>query len=384
MNEYRGFVRPDGRVGARNRLVVLSPEGLSNRLAERIAGCVESATLIATPYGRGQLGRDRELTVRTLAGLGAHPNVGALLVVAYDLEFAEPILVTAADSGTPAAFLEVSRYGSTLTATVEGVRMATDLMIRASDQERVSVPLSTLNVALKCGLSDTTSGLVSNRVLGAVVDMVVDGGGTCIFGETAEITGAEHVLTRRAATPSVAEAILGAVRVREESALHRGTNLRHGVLGPENRRGGLTTLEEKALGNILKTGSRPIRGMLEYAQRPESPGLYMMDTPIFAPEAVTGMVAAGCNVVLFSTGAGNPFGHLLSPTLKVGANPAAHTQSWEHVDLDVSAVFRGEETLEQAAHQVLSALLRVASGRLTRAEVMKEGHLAIVREEPSS
>lgn len=375
------YERSDGLAGARNHLLVMSPEVLSNAVARRIADAIAGAVLVVEPAGRAQVEVDREITLRTLSGLAAHPNVGAVLVVAYDAALAEQVAEAARRVGTPAAVVDVVACGSTIEATSIGIRLGARMAINASERTRTTGELRDLVIGLKCGLSDGLSGLVLNPALGLVVDRLVDQGATCLFGETAEIFGAEHVLARRARTEELGKDLVAAVRRRHARA--STDDMETAVVGPENRSGGLTTLTEKALGNVAKTGSAPIDGLLGYAQRPSRGGLYLMDTPVLAPEATTGLVAGGASVLLFSTGVGNPFGHLLAPTVKVGwaDEPTAHRV--DHLDVDLGRVVRGEESLNEAADRVFAVLLSVASGRLTQAEVIKEGGYAVAREAPS-
>lgn len=381
--DFWGFVRADGRVGTRNLVVVVALEALSAPLAQRIGRCLPRVVTMVLPTGRGQVGVDTATARDVVVGLASNPNVAGAVLVANDDSFFESIAPAIASVGVDVETLAVGRYGSTLDATAVGIRAAAAMILRASDARAQPAPIAKLRVALKCGLSDSTSGLVANRVAGAVVDRLVDAGATVVFGETAELTGAETVLAGRASTREVARKLEAAIQHRLEQAGEFGGELAQGVLGPENRRGGLTTVEEKALGNVVKTGTRRIQGLIHYGESPPNPGLWMMDTPVFAPEAVTGMVAGGSTVVLFTTGAGNPYGHPLAPTLKLGGNPRAHPMVKDHLDLDMSAHLRGRIPLESAADEALAILLRVASGRLTCAEVLEEESFAIARQGPS-
>lgn len=381
MSDLALYRRQDSRAGSRNQLLVMAPEMLANSVARRIAGAVAGAVLLVEPGGRAQVDVDRETTQRTLTGLAAHPDVGAVMIVAYDVALAEHLAVAARAVGTPAAVLDVVQCGSTIEATSVGIRVSAQLAIDASGQTRAPADVRDLTVGLKCGLSDGLSGLVLNPVIGKVVDRLVEQGARCLFGESAEIRGAEHVLARRARTDELGKELVATVRGRHERS--STADMETAVVGPENRGGGLTTLTEKALGNVAKTGSAPVDGLLRYAETPPAPGLYFMDTPVAAAEATTGLVAGGANALLFPTGVGNPFGHLLTPTVKVGWSDEATAARRDHLDVDLGPVVAGSESLEHAADRVLEALLAIANGRLTRAEVLREGGYAVAREAPS-
>ncbi|WP_158542973.1 UxaA family hydrolase [Phytoactinopolyspora halophila] len=381
MRDIALYRRQDGRAGSRNQLLIIAPEVLANSVARRIAGAVADAVLVVEPAGRALVDVDRETTLRTLTGLAAHPNVGAVLIVAYDAALAEHMAAAARDVGTPAAVLDMVECGSTIEATSAGIRLSTQLAIEASERIREPAEPRDLIVGLKCGLSDGLSGLVLNPVVGRVVDKLVDRGARCMFGESAEIWGAEHILARRARSDVLGKKMVATVRERHDRS--SSADMETAVVGPENRSGGITTLTEKALGNVAKTGSAPIDGLLNYAEAPPKPGLYFMDTPVAAAEATTGLVAGGAHALLFTTGVGNPFGHLVAPTVKVGWSDESTVARRDHLDVDLGPVVAGEESLECAADRVLEALLRVAGGRLTRAEVIKEGGYAVAREAPS-
>ena len=381
---FPGYVRPDGKVGVRNFTAIVGLEGLTIPVVRRVATWVPQVVAFTVPTGRGQVGNDYRTTLAAVRGIAANPNVANVLLVAYDRSFIEPLLDSLHASVKPFEVLAVGEFGSTLDASAVGARLAADQLIEASGQTRESVPISRLTVALKCGLSDSTSGIAANRVLGTVVDRLIDEGATVVFGETAELAGAEDMLARRARNADLAASVRALVGRRATLPREMDGTLAEGVLGPENRRGGLTTVEEKALGNVIKTGQRPIDGLLEYADAPHGAGLWMMDTPIFASEAVTAMVAGGCTIVAFTTGFGNPYGHPIAPTIKIGGNPKAHPKARSHLDADVSGVLTGDLTLPSAADAVYRTLVNVASGRLTQAEALSEDGYAIAREGPSA
>jgi altronate dehydratase large subunit len=260
-----------------------------------------------------------------------------------------------------------------------GCRRAARLARLASAARRVPAPFAALTVAIECGHSDATSGIASNRVMGAAVDRLVDLGATAIVGETVEWLGAEHLLAARARSAGTAAAIVAAVAGREAMVTASGASLTGNNPGEENIRGGLSTMEEKALGAISKAGSRPIDGLIAIAERPHGAGLWLMDGPAFSPESLTGFVAAGAQLVLFSTGPGNSYASALAPTIKVTANAGTAARLTEQIDFDASAVFAGREDPDAAADRLHALVLDVCSGTRTFAEILGEGAESIVR-----
>ena len=378
--EFLGFARPKGRAGTRNTLLVLGINGLVTRAAERISAALPGSRLVATPYGRGQLGRDKDMHTAQLIGLGAHPNVGAVLIVAADRPTAETIANSIADrSARPVEIVsldDVEEDALALTAT--GIRRGGALARLISGQPRTPLPVAELFLGIECGHSDATSGLFSNPLSGAAADRLVERGGTVVIGETLEWLGAEHVLAKRAADAAIGRAVVAAVESRERAVSALGVDLLYNNPGYENVRGGLSTIEEKSLGAIAKAGSTPIRSVLDFAQPPETNGLHVMDGPGFSPESMTGFAAAGAQIMMFTTGAGNSFCSLLAPTIKISAHPHARLRT-EQIDFDASALWRGEATLPDMAEGLLSRIIDVASGLSTWGEVYGEGNEAFAR-----
>jgi altronate dehydratase large subunit len=381
---FDGYHRPDGRVGVRNHVLVLSPTGLTSAAARRIASLVAGTICVATGYGRGQVGADADLQFATLAGLATHPNVAAVLVVAAADNITQPYVDAVRASGRPAAGLSLPEVHEDALALVDrGVRAATRLVRDASRLRRAPAPLASLCVAVECGHSDATSGLVANPLAGRMVERVVAAGGQAMFSETIEWTGAEHLLARRAASADVAQRILQAVLRREHMIRDAGGDVRSQNPGPQNKAGGLTTIEEKSLGAVVKGGTLPIRALLEPAQRPEGAGLFLMDTPFFSPESITAMVAAGAQLVVFTTGAGNSYCSLVAPTLKLSANPDACSRLNEQVDVVASGVVDGTTSMDTMTDEAVARLLDIASGTLTFGEIAGEGSEVVSRLGPS-
>jgi altronate dehydratase large subunit len=377
---FSGYPRPEGRAGVRNHLLVLSIAGLTGPAARRVARSLPGARLVTMPYGGGLIGADQALHLRTLAGFGRHPNVGAVLLIGSDTPKIEALAREIGACGKPVAAVCLDDCEhDILTLSDRALRAGARLAREISRQRREPVAIGQLLVGLECGRSDPSSGIVANPLIGRVTDALIDAGASAVFGETLEWLGAEHLLARRAITPDVAQALVQAVLRREQLARDQGVDLLGNNPGPTNVAAGLSTIEEKSLGAIAKSGSRPIAAVLAYAQSPTGPGLYAMDAPAYAPESVSGFVAAGAQLVLFSTGVGNSYVSALAPTLKISGNPLAASTLREQLDFDASAVFRGEHTLEDAAHALCHALIDVAGGTRTWGEVLDEGDEVVSR-----
>lgn len=257
--------------------------------------------------------------------------------------------------------------------------MGAGILRDISRQRRVPVPLSALFLGVKCGRSDPSSGIASNPLIGHVADALVDAGGRVVFGETMEWLGAEHLLARRAISSEVADSLVGAVRRREDLAVLNGVDLVGDNPNPTNVAAGISTIEEKSLGSVAKSGSRTIDGIVPMGARIDRPGLFAMDGPAYSPESLSGLVASGAQIVLFSTGVGNSYVSRLAPTLKLSANPAAAAVLRQQLDYDASGVLLGTLEPPQAARALLETLLEVASGSLTWGEVLDEGDEVVSR-----
>ena len=377
---FAGYRRAEDRYGVRNHVLVLGINGLVARTAERIQRSVAGSIVFASSYGRGQYGADKEAHFAQLVGLGRNPNVAATLVVGADRPAAEAVAEAIAAVGKPAGAIALDDvHEDALELSVRGARVAAQLARDASRIRREPAPVSSLFVAVECGHSDATSGVASNPLAGKVVDRIVDAGGTAVFGETIEWLGAEHVLARRAATTGVAAALVAAVRRREDAVAGAGLDLTGNNPGVENIRGGLSSIEEKSLGAIAKGGSRPIAGVLGVAESPKRAGVYVMDAPGFSPESMTGFAAAGAQVMLFTTGAGNSYCSAVAPTIKISARPDTVARLSTQIDFDASGVFEGRDDPDAAADRLYALLLEVCSGTRTWGELLGESGESIIR-----
>ena len=381
---FDGFRRADGSVGVRNHVLILSVTGLTGPSARRIGRAVPGARVVTTPYGSGLMGDDARLHQRALTGLGRHPNVGAALVVGGTAPLVAQIVADIRDTGKPAEALILDECDhDAVTLTERGTRIAARMMREVSRQRRTRIELRELFLGMECGRSDPSSGLVANPLVGCVVDAVVAAGGRAVFGETVEWLGAEHLLASRAATPEVARQIEAAVARREQAAVASGMDLLGNNPGPTNVAAGLSTIEEKSLGSIAKGGRSQIQGVIAIAESPNGPGLFVMDAPAYAPESVSGLVAAGAQLVLFTTGVGNSYVSALAPTIKISGNPVATARLGEQLDFDASGVFEGRDTLDAASARLTDLVLEVASGTLTWGEILDEGEEVISRLGPA-
>jgi altronate dehydratase large subunit len=377
---FQGYRRPDGTCGVRNHLLILSVTGLTGPTARRIGRALPGARVVTTPYGSGLYGDDAAVQRRSLIGFGRHPNVGATLVIGGTPPYVEGIAEEIAKSGKPAEALVLDQCEhDSLTLTDRGIRIGSKLARDISRQRRTTAALADLFLAAECGRSDPSSGLVSNPLVGSMIDRLVAAGGRAVFGETLEWLGAEHLLAERAADAATAGAIVAAVARRESQAVGAGIDLLGNNPGPTNIAGGLTTIEEKSLGAISKSGTFPIQGVLGFGEPPPSAGLYAMDAAAYAPESVSGFAAAGAQIVLFTTGPGNSFVNSLAPTIKLSANPVAARRLSEQLDFDASGVFENRETPETAADRLFDLILEVASGTSTFGEILDEGEEVISR-----
>ncbi|MQA83388.1 MAG: D-galactarate dehydratase [Streptosporangiales bacterium] len=370
-----GYRRPDGSVGIRNHVVILPVDDLSNAAAEAVAKVVPGTLALPHAYGRLQFGSDLELTFRTLIGTGVNPNVAAAVVIGIEPNWTERVADGIAKTGKPVHAVSIERKGD-LKVVEEASRAAAHLLQGASELVREPVERRDVMLSIKCGESDTTSGLGSCPTTAEVVDRWVDAGGTVLFGETSELSGGEHLIAERCVDDEARAKFQRIYDDYIEVIERTGANLLGSQPTQGNIAGGLSTIEEKAMGNIAKTGSKPVVDALTPAEAPTKPGLNFMDTSSAAAECITLMAAAGAVVHLFPTGQGNVIGNPIEPVVKLTANPTTAQTMSEHMDLDCSGLLRRECTLEEAGSQLLDVVDRTINGRLCSAEVL--GHREFV------
>ena len=371
MMEFMGYGRADGSVGTRNYVGVLSAVVCVNEVVENIVRQVQGTARFTHHQGCCQTPLDIHIVNDTLINLGKNPNLYSVLLVSLGCESTDlsGVIEAIAATGKRVEHIVVQEVGGSARTTAQGILLAQDMVREASLEQRKSFPISKLVLGMKCGSSDTTSGLVPNPAIGVASDFVVAAGGTSVLGEVTEFIGAEHILAKHAANEEVAQGIFKLVERMEQRAMEVGEDIRGGQPTGGNIKGGLTTIEEKSLGAIAKAGSAPIQAVYEYGQRPDKPGLVVMDSPGREPEILTGLAAAGCNVIVFATGRGAPQGFPFVPVLKITGSRTAAEKMIDHIDMNLSAVIDGGDTIPDAGQRVLEELVRVASGAMTKAEL---------------
>ena len=376
--QFSGYRRENGRVGIRNHVVILPLDDLSNAAAEAVANNIKGTLALPHAYGRLQFGEDLELFFRTLIGTGSNPNVAACVVIGIEPGWTGRIVDGIAKTGKPVEGLAIEGHGDTNTIA-SASRKAQELVQLASEKPREACSIEDLFLSTKCGESDTTSGLGSCPTVGNLIDKLDPLGVTTCFGETSELTGAEAVCARRASTKEVADRFMQVFRAYQEVIdRHKTSDLSESQPTKGNIAGGLTTIEEKAFGNLQKIGRKTkFIDVLKPGEAPgKRPGLYFMDTSSAAAECVTLQAAAGFVVHLFPTGQGNVIGNPIEPVIKLTANPRTARTMSEHIDLDVSGLLRREMTLDEAGDKLIDLVLRTCNGRLTCAEAL--GHREFV------
>jgi len=373
------FRRENGRVGVRNHVAILPVDDISNAACVAVAHHIQGTIALPHAYGRLQFGEDLDLHFRTMIGTGANPNVAACIVIGIEPGWTQKIVDGIAATGKPVAGFWIEGNGDIATVAAAS-RKAKEFVHHASGHVRVECDLEELWVAAKCGESDTTTGLASCPTVGNMYDKLIPAGLYGCFGETSELTGAEHLAAARAATPEVREKFMKTWQAYQDEVIeaHKTSDLSDSQPTKGNIVGGLTTIEEKALGNLEKIGKKvSYIDVLAPAEAPaRGPGLYFMDTSSAAAECCTLQAAAGYVVHIFPTGQGNVIGNPIMPVIKVTGNPRTVRQMSEHVDLDVSGIVRREMTIDQAGDALIDMIVRTANGRYTAAEAL--GHQEFV------
>jgi (2R)-sulfolactate sulfo-lyase subunit beta len=377
---FWGYKRENGRIGVRNHVIILPVDDLANAACEAVAHNIKGAMALPHPYGRLQFGADLELHFRTLIGTGSNPNVAAVVVIGIEEEWTKRVVDGIAKTGKPVVGFGIEQHGDHDTV-MRASKAAKQYLQWASELRREERPLKDLWVSTKCGESDTTSGLASNPTAGNVFDKLYPHGTTLVFGETTEITGGERLVAERCRTPEVRKQFMAMFdRYQEVIERHKTSDLMDSQPTKGNILGGLTTIEEKALGNIQKIGKKClVDGVIDKAEVPSGPGLWFMDSSSAAAEMVTLLAASGFVVHLFPTGQGNVIGNPILPVIKLSANPRTVRTMSEHIDVDVSGLLRREMTLDQAGDALLDCVFRTVNGRLTSAEALGHREFVLTR-----
>ncbi|WP_296304260.1 UxaA family hydrolase [uncultured Desulfovibrio sp.] len=374
---FWGYKRENGRVGIRNHVVILPLDDLSNAACTAVANNIKGTMALPHHYGRLQFGEDLELHFRTLIGTGRNPNVAAVIVIGIEPAWTQRIVDGIAATGKPVAGFAIEKHGDIATIAAAS-RKAKEFLQQVSEQRRVECDIRELWVSCKCGESDTTSGIAANPTVGNAFDKLWEAGATTLFGETTELTGGEHLVAERCADDETRKKFMHFFdRYAKVVDEHKTNDLCDSQPTKGNIEGGLTTIEEKALGNIQKIGRKaPIVGCLDKAESPTGPGLWFMDSSSAAAEMVTLAAAAGFVVHLFPTGQGNVIGNPILPVIKLSGNPRTVRTMSEHIDVDVTGLLQREYGLDAAGDMLLDMMIRTCNGRRTSAEAL--GHVEFV------
>jgi (2R)-sulfolactate sulfo-lyase subunit beta len=366
-----GYERENGRVGTRNHVLIIPLDDLSNAAAEGVERLIYGTRAITHPYGRLQFGPDLELLFKTLAGFGRNPNIASAIVIGIEDNWTQKIADRIAETGKQVEAIGIEGKGD-LKTIEKASRIAKSMVQAASEKKRREFDISSLLISTKCGESDTTSGLASNPTVGALYDRLADEGCTLLLGETSELTGAEKYIADKMATPELKARFLKMFEDYDNELTSKGADLLGSQPTQGNIKGGLSTIEEKALGNVQKAGKRTkFVDVLDYAVEPTKKGLNYMNTSSAAAECVTLFAAAGAVVHIFTTGQGNIIGNPIIPVIKVSANPKTVSTMSEHIDLDVTGLLRYEYDLKEASNRLYDLLVRTASGRLVANEILR-------------
>lgn len=377
---FLGYRRENGRVGVRNHVIILPLDDLSNSACEAVANNIKGTMALPHAYGRLQFGEDLELYFRTLIGTGSNPNIAAVVVIGIEPQWTNRVVEGIAKTGKPVAGFAIEQNGD-LNTICAASRKAKEFMHMASEQQKVKCDVSELWVSTKCGESDTTSGIATNPTVGDAFDKLYEKKATLLFGETTELTGGEHLALERCANDEVRKQFQFFFdRYADVVNRHKTSDLSDSQPTKGNIEGGLTTIEEKALGNIQKIGRKTsIVGCLDKAESPSKPGLWFMDSSSAAAEMVTLCAASGFVIHFFPTGQGNIVGNPILPVIKLCSNPRTLRTMSEHFDVDVSGLLTRKINLDEAGDSLLEMMIRTANGRLTAAEVLGHNEYIITR-----
>jgi altronate dehydratase large subunit len=383
--KFWGYRRSDGRVGVRNHVLILPTITCATQAAKQITEMVQGTVSFVHQHGCAQVGIDYDQTFRTYVGMGANPNVYGVIVLGLGCEThqARSVAGELKKTGKPVEVVSIQDHGGTLGAIAEGSKIAAKMVQDASAQMRELCDFTELIIGTECGGSDACSGLSANPAVGVVSDMVVDHGGTAILAETTELIGAEHLLARRAVDDRTSKKVYEVIGAMENRAIKMGVDIRTGNPSPGNIKGGLSSLEEKSLGASTKSGSSPLQEVIDYAETPSKKGLVWMDTPGHDIEQLTGMVAGGAQIVLFTTGRGTPTGSPIAPVIKISTNTGLFEKMADNIDLNAGTIIEGKESIESVGQNIFDEIEMVASGKLTKSEILKQCDFGIWRIGPT-
>lgn len=385
--KFWGYRRPDGRVGVRNHVLILPTIVCAAKTAQKVTEVVRGTVSFYHQHGCAQIGPDWEQTVRTYVGLATHPNVSGVVIMGLGCEGVQARLIAERVAKEapwkPLELVLIQESHGTLRALADAAEAAAKMVQHASTEQRELCDLSELILATECGGSDACSGLSANPAVGYCSDLLIDHGGTVILAETTELIGAEHLLAERAVSDRLRRRVFEVIERYERRLLEVGVDIRGAQPAPGNIEGGITTIEEKSLGCIYKAGTKPLMDIIEYAERPRTKGLVWMDTPGHDIEQITGMVAGGAQVVVFTSGRGTPTGSPIAPTIKIATNTPMFERMRDNMDLNAGTIITGEETVEEVGRRLFEEVRLVASGKLTRAEILGQDDFGLWRIGPT-
>ena len=372
-SKFWGYLRKDGKVGIRNKLLIISITGLTGPTARKISSLIQGSLFIDNPYGGGVIGEDKVRQDNAIIGFAQNPNIGGVLIVSADPPMGEFIKIKIKKTLKPVELLTLDECNHDAIKLLElGLRKGASLLKEISKKRREKVSISNLSIGLECGRSDPSSGLIANPIMGVIADKLINLGGSAVIGETIEWLGAEHLLKKRAQNSEVSEKITKAVNFQLSFAKSKSIDLIGNNPGYQNIQSGLSTIEEKSLGNIAKSGTQNIENVISWGEKIRGKGMFLMHAPAYAPESLSGFSSAGCQLTLFSTGVGNSFNNHIAPSIKLSANPEACEKLNEQLDFKCSDVFLGTKSVTSASEELWKLIIEICSGSLTWGEIFND------------